>query len=218
MRISELSDRASVPVATVEYYQRERLISHPSERHGYSPEDLRRLRLVRVLVEVGGLNPDQVRDLLGAMAGGTRTPHETFGMVLRTLEGTPSASLADVDPTEDEALVLARRVADRHGWTVDQDTASWRTLVKLLRTLHWLDDADTAVVVEAYAAAADRMTGAEIGVLGLYADEDALVERLVLWTVFGDPLLAALRRIARQHTSGTVFNREFSPADRGSAL
>ncbi len=207
-----------MPVSTVEYYQRERLIAPPTGRYGYRPEDVRRLRLVRVLVEVGGLNPGQVRELLEAMGAEGRTPHETFGLVLRALEHPPTGRDPGVEPVDDEACFLARRIARRHGWTVDPESASWNTLLKLLRTLHWLDEADTEIVVEAYAAAAERLTRAEISVLGMYADQDALVERLVLWTVFGDPLLASLRRIARQDRSRRVFDREPLPDEPGSAL
>lgn len=217
MRISELCDRASVPIATVEYYQREHLIDLPSENRGYRPQDVRRLRLVRVLVEVGGLTPRDVRALLAGMSDTGRTPHETFGLVLRTLEGAEPGTGADVEPVDDGASALARRVAERRGWRMDPRAANWANLVKLLRMLLWLDDANAESVVEAYATAAEQITDAEIRVLGLYADEEALIERLVLWTVLGDPLMASLHRISRHHGSRQVFDDALSPADRGSA-
>jgi DNA-binding transcriptional MerR regulator len=216
VRISELCDRASVPIATVEYYQREHLIDLPSEKHGYRPQDVRRLRLVRVLVEVGGLTPREVRTLFKDMSDTGGTPHKTFGLVLRTLEGADAVADADAAPVDDEAVALARRLAERHGWRMDAQAANWAGLVKLLRTLLWLDAANAEGVVEAYASAAERITDAELRVMGLYADEEALIERLVLWTVFGDPLMASLHRISRLHGSQRVFDDEFSPADRGS--
>ena len=218
MRISELCERASVPIATVEYYQREHLIDLPSEKRGYRPQDVRRLRLVRVLVEVGGLTPRDVRALFKDMSDARRTPHKTFGLVLRTLEGTAAdaAPDTDADQVDDGAVALARRLAERHGWQMDAQEASWAGLVKLLRMLLWLDDANAEWVVDAYASAAEQITDAELQVLGLYADEEALIERLVLWTVFGDPLMASLHRISRLHGSRRVFDDAFSPADRGS--
>ncbi|MFL1381764.1 MULTISPECIES: MerR family transcriptional regulator [unclassified Nocardiopsis] len=218
MHIVELSERASVPVGTVEYYQREGLIEPPGDEDGYGPRELRRLRLVRVLVEVGGLGPGEVRGLLDRMTADGHTPHAMFGLVLNALEGPSRRDDVSLNPGEDPARSLAERLSDRHGWDVDPDTADWSELLKLLRAVLWLDETDAETMVEAYATAADRMTRAEIDVMGLYGDVDALIERLVLWTVFGDPLLAALRRIARKEVSRRRFDREFSPADRGALL
>ncbi|MEV2274701.1 MerR family transcriptional regulator [Nocardiopsis sp. NPDC049922] len=220
MRISELCDRASVPVATVEYYQREHLIDLPSEKHGYRPEDVRRVRLVRALIEVGGLGPAEVRTLLDDMSGSGRTPHKTFSLVLRALNGDTGgepASEPAAEPVDDRASTLARRLADRHGWRMEPRAEHWESLLKVLRMVLWLDDANAEFVVEAYAAAVEQVTAAELQVMGWYADEDALVERVVLWTVLGDRLLASLRQISRKNGSRQVFDQDLSPADRGSA-
>src|SRR6478752_6940457 len=60
MRMKELSEVSGVPVATIKFYQRERLLpagerTHPNQSV-YGDEHLRRIRLIRALIEVGGLS------------------------------------------------------------------------------------------------------------------------------------------------------------------
>ena len=59
MRVAELSRRSGVSVASIKYYLREGLLppgelTSPNQAH-YDEEHLRRLRLVRALLDVGGL-------------------------------------------------------------------------------------------------------------------------------------------------------------------
>ena len=58
MRISELSEASGVPVATLKYYLREGLLppgeSLGATRADYSEDHLRRVRLVRALVDAVG--------------------------------------------------------------------------------------------------------------------------------------------------------------------
>ena len=60
MRISQLAERAGLPVATVKYYQREGLLpegvrSAPNQVQ-YGDAHVRRVRLIRALLETGGLS------------------------------------------------------------------------------------------------------------------------------------------------------------------
>ncbi|MDQ4008931.1 MAG: MerR family transcriptional regulator, partial [Actinomycetota bacterium] len=64
MQMSELARAGGVPVATVKYYLRERLlppgVATSATRSTYDEGHLLRLRLIRALVEVGQLRLDAV--------------------------------------------------------------------------------------------------------------------------------------------------------------
>ncbi|MGO4749491.1 MerR family transcriptional regulator, partial [Streptomyces sp. 2MCAF27] len=68
MRLKELSERSGVSTATIKYYLRERLLP-PGERVSatqaeYGEEHLRRLRLVRALIQVGRVPVATAREVL----------------------------------------------------------------------------------------------------------------------------------------------------------
>ena len=69
MRLAELSERSGVPIATIKYYLREGLLSPGHQINArtaeYDEEHLRRLRLVRALIQVGRLPVATVREVLG---------------------------------------------------------------------------------------------------------------------------------------------------------
>ena len=74
MRIAELGQESGLPVATVKYYLREELLQPgaptAANRAEYDGRHLRRLRLIRILVEVGGLSLRQVGAVLAAIDEG----------------------------------------------------------------------------------------------------------------------------------------------------
>ena len=75
MKISELSARSGLPVATVKYYIRERLLppGAPLARNqaAYSESHLERLKIVRALREDAGLSVREIGRIVGRMVGAT---------------------------------------------------------------------------------------------------------------------------------------------------
>ncbi|GFN02698.1 hypothetical protein Smic_12540 [Streptomyces microflavus] len=90
MRIGELSRRSGVPVPTIKFYVRERLLpagelTSPNQAD-YGPDHERRLRLIRVLLEVGGLSLAAIAEVLEA----ADDPEQPVIRVLgRAAEGVP---------------------------------------------------------------------------------------------------------------------------------
>ncbi|MGB8946164.1 MAG: MerR family transcriptional regulator, partial [Streptomyces sp.] len=83
MRIGELSRRTGVPVPTIKYYVREGLLppgelSSPNQAH-YGETHERRLRLIRALLEVGGLKVSAIAEVLGAVDDPGRPLHKVLG-------------------------------------------------------------------------------------------------------------------------------------------
>jgi len=205
VRIGELSRRSGVPLATIKFYLREGVLP-PGERTApnqarYGPEHLRRLRLVRALVEVGGLGVDAVKTVVAALDADLPL-HEVLGAAHRALSAAPrlpddeaaAAALADVG-----AFLAAR------GWQVAPDAPSRHDLARVLLALRGLGRRGDVDVLAPYADAADALAAVEIATLADAGDRADAVERVVVGTVLFETALAALRRLAQEHHSAQRF-------------
>ena len=113
MRISELATATGVPVHTLKYYLREGLLM-PGEatsrtRAEYGPEHLERVRLVRALVEHGGVGIAGVRSVLDALTAPPPSRHDFLGVAHCALPTT-----GDDAPPSAEVTALLEEL----GWQV----------------------------------------------------------------------------------------------------
>lgn len=200
MRISELSRSADVPLATVKFYLREGVL-HPGQATGatqavYADSHLRRLRLVRALVEVGGLSIAAVRSVLACIDSDDVGMHEVLGAAHSALgPAAPSA----VEPTR------ARQEVRRLGWRVHPDTPALRQLERALAAVESVGLAPSRERLDAYADAALQVAALDVAAVPTTSREQA-VEFVVAGTVLYEPVLLALRRLAQQHVSATRFD------------
>ncbi|MGC5076553.1 MerR family transcriptional regulator [Agrococcus sp. DT81.2] len=190
MRISELSARTGVPVPTIKYYLRERILP-PGERTSatqaqYDEAHERRLRLVRALVEVAGLSIERVRRVLAAV-------------------DEPSASMTELlhratDPGAVGSTPRATAFVHALGWEVPEGLGA---LAELERGLGGLEAAGLDIPRAQLVALADAMDRvAEIEIEGVpTSSSEAAVAYAVLGTELVAPILLSLRRIAHaRHT------------------
>lgn len=193
MRISELSRRSGVPIATIKYYLREGLLHSGTttvRNHAeYGEGHLTRLRLARTLIAVGQLSVSWTRHLLSAMDGDDRTRiHRLLDRALLR-----QSAVAD-EPVE---LTHARAQVDellgQLGWTVPRSTPAGLTLARALSSLHQLGVAVDSDDLSAYAQAAETLAVLEA------STSDASPSGLVARTVLLDVAFVALRRLAYQH-------------------
>jgi DNA-binding transcriptional MerR regulator len=213
VRIAELSRQSGVPVGTIKYYVREGLIS-PGEltspnQAQYDGGHLRRLKLVRALVEVGELSIAETRDVLASMDAPGKTLHETLGKAHRAV--TPSLP-REVD--EESWAVASRQVEElvrRREWQVEADMPAWRLLTQVLATIHALGQDDLALLDD-YADAAERLAEAEVNCVLKRPDVESMLEGMVIGVVLGDTLLAALRRLAQADFSCRLTPETAKPA------
>lgn len=89
MRLAELSARSGVSTATIKYYLREGLL-HPGRRvtatqAEYDEGHLRRLRLVRALIQVGKIPVASAREVLAALQDGDLDRNERLGSAVWAL-------------------------------------------------------------------------------------------------------------------------------------
>ncbi len=204
MKISELSQRSGVSVASVKFYVREGLLppgvpTAPNQA-SYDDEHERRLRLIRALVDGGGLSLANVRAALRAVDDDTTTLHDAFGAVMHALD--ERAQAVDADTAAAEAGVrdwLARR-----GWRIDPGAPAPLALAELLVTLQRFGVPLTIDAFDAEADAAAARACAEVAYARAQPNRGAAVETMVLGTVVIERIFAQLRRLALEAESARL--------------
>ena len=198
--IVELAERSGVPAATIKYYVRDGVLP-PGERISgkrteYSESHLRRLRLVRTLLEVGKLSTASVLDVLTALDAPGLDITYAFEIAQRAL--TRSVVATAGEPSAD-ALARVDAVSERAGWAYSSGNIGRAIAAQVIDASAgsglYLDDEH----LDAYAAAADTVAAADMAALRDIADRSSAAEVMVIGTVLGDPLSAGLRRIAQTH-------------------
>ncbi|MGW8378849.1 MerR family transcriptional regulator [Streptomyces sp. ODS28] len=184
MRIGELARRTDVPAPTIKYYTREGLLP-PGERTGpnqvrYGEAHVRRLRLIRALLDVGGLSVAAARDLLSEADA-----YEGAEEAAEAPDATPDA------PSGTEAECEVDELARRYGWSTDPDNPGRRALVRIVAACRDLGRHELLGLLDRYADAVRQLAAAERE-LAPRAGEGA-----VLATVLGDAALTAMRRMSQ---------------------
>jgi len=200
-----------VPVSAIKYYTREGMLpagerTSPNQV-AYSDEHVRRLRLIRAMLEVGGMSVAGAREVLAVVDMPGAGVNEMFGRAQEALGRPVERRSADSSSVEDRQL--AEREVDellkRHGWhdeslsrAQDQSSAGLAQVVAAYRAL---GQNELLTLLDSYADAAARLAAAELDVIAALPTTDSKVEGVVLGTVLGDAAMAALRRIAQKDTS-----------------
>jgi DNA-binding transcriptional MerR regulator len=204
MRISELSRRSGLSVATLKYYLREGLLppgvsDGPANQADYDETHLHRLHLIRTLIEVGGLRIADVRAVVDAICDPALDRHEMLAVAHSALSGR-----ADDGPADDVAR-QARTDVDAYltelDWRSRADTPARAVLAEALAALRRLGRDVDPHVFDGYAQAADTLAAREIDSIDADAPRDQLVESMVIGTVIYETALVALRRLAQANHS-----------------
>jgi len=194
MRISELSSASAVSVGTIKYYLREGLLpagerTSPTTAE-YTDAHLERLRLIRALLDEGGLGIDGVRRVLAALD----VPDPAHLDLMATAQDALLAESGDDHPDDTRARAwLARR-----GWPAlpDQDPlpgrleAAWAACERA-----GIEIGDAAM--DRYADAVEQVARVDVASVPT-GDPTAAVHRVVVGTVMIDPVLSALRLLAQR--------------------
>jgi DNA-binding transcriptional MerR regulator len=210
MRVAELSRATGVPVATIKYYLREGLLppgrrTSPNQAQ-YNETHVRRLKMIRALVDVGLLSVAAAKDVLSAVDRPGEPVHEVLG--------TAAAGLTTTPPTGSAASRRAARhqveqLIESRGWTANADAPAGRTLIHAVTTLHELGRADLADLLEPYAAMCAELAEIDVAAVSRGAGAEEVVEGMVIGTVIGEVMLSAVRRLAHQHVAARL--RDWRP-------
>jgi DNA-binding transcriptional MerR regulator len=208
VRISELSAAAGVPIPTIKFYLREGLLL-PGRRRAtnqadYDESHVRRLRLIRALVEVGDLPLSSVRRAIVAVDDPSLSMHDALGVALRAIAPTPPA--AD-DPSVAEARAEIDDFLEGLQWQVSADAPGRGQLAIALATLRRLEwpSAGPSLFLR-YARVAEQLAVREVQrTTPAESTRAEIMERVVVGAVVFDAVVSALRRLAQEHRSALRF-------------
>jgi DNA-binding transcriptional MerR regulator len=194
--VSELAERADLPLATVKYYLRAGLLPPGRVTGPRSAEyDQSHLRLLRALREVGGAPVSSLQAIVDALEDPTRSTHDLFCEISDDL----SPPLPEERPTAEVDRTLDA-VIEGVGWSgVRADAGARRRLAAVVQ----LGGSELLTVnpeiLASYARLADELCRAEIAMVDTTKDRQGTLEDMVVGeAVFGE-ILALLRRLGHEH-------------------
>jgi DNA-binding transcriptional MerR regulator len=215
MRIAELSARSGVPIPTIKYYLREGLldpgVARAANQADYSERHVQRLRLIRALIDVGGVPVAAARDVVAALGRTDLSPHELLGVAHEAVAPTrhpDRASDAWRQARHDAETFVAGR-----GWRIGPESAAMNQLADVLAALTALEVSEVLATLDAYADAALTLARVEVDNVIARVEPARMLELVVLGTVLGEALFAALRLLAHEQASAA----RLAAAERDSA-
>ena len=194
-----------MPLSAVKYYQRENLLpegerSAPNQV-SYGEDHVRRLRLVRALIETGGLSVAATKEVIQTLDSDETPLAETFAVAQHAMSSPRT--------TESEPRARARErvlaLAASRGWAISANNPGIDAAARALDGLLAIDFDAPAAYLGAYADAAAAVAAADLGILTTRAQPDQIAELMVIGSVLGDPMFAGLRRLAHENATHDLF-------------
>lgn len=214
MRLAELSERSGVSTATIKYYLREGLLAPGRQVNAttseYDESHLRRLRLVRALIQVGRVPVATAKEVLQHVGDASLGRTIRLGAALWALPQGP-------EPDEqDPAVAAARHEVDKLlqglGWETARELASLspvhRSLVTAVAALIRLGYPWDAELMTPYAELMRQVAQRDLDFLETHGSEEEKVETAVAAAVLFEPVLRALHRLAQEEESARRYGLE----------
>ncbi|MEU6841546.1 MerR family transcriptional regulator [Streptomyces sp. NPDC046716] len=207
MRLAELSERGGVPVGTIKYYLREGLLP-PGRRLSktqaeYGEAHLRRLNLVRALIQVGRVPVATAREVLRHVDDDSLGTTFRLGAAMWSLPQPPEAP-AD-DPLTAEVTEAVDWCLGEVGWEHAREigalSPSYRQLITTVATVVRLGYASDPAILLAYARRMDEVARLDMERLDDLAGDAEKAELVVAAALLFEPVLLALRRLAQEEHS-----------------
>lgn len=205
MKISELSSRSGVPVATVKFYVREGLVASGERTSAnqvqYDETHVARLRLVRAFIDVGGLSVAGAKAVLAAIDDESLPFGVAVGVAAHSLPVLPASEGATTGRGKRDLEAL---IAER-GWIVDETNAGRALTARVIDDYAALGREDLITSLATYADAAEAVAKVDIQLVAEAAGRADQTATVVIGTVLGDALFAGLRRIAHENAARSQF-------------
>jgi DNA-binding transcriptional MerR regulator len=214
MRLAQLSERSGVSTATIKYYLREGLLAPGRQINAttaeYDEEHLRRLRLVRAMIQVGRVPVATVREVLGHVDDDSLPRAIRLGASVWALPQVP-------EPDTDDEFVQGARAAmeellETLGWTHAQSLApvspSFRSLVVAAAALRRIGYDWNPEMLVPYARLMHQVAELDMDFMESHVSEAEKAEVAVLGVVLVEPMLRALHRLAQEEESTRRYGLE----------
>lgn len=200
MRMTELSQRSGVPIPTIRYYIREGLLppgqfTSPNQAM-YDDSHVRRLTLIRAMVEVGEMPIAAVGKLFRHLQTKEGDEFATLGLVQYSL-------VRDLSPPAADTLARVQELLDRLGWQVREHNPARSVLATTIEALERLGYEDVLGLLDSYAAAARDLAEDEVDLVLARDGLDNRAGAVVVIGILGDAMLGALRRMAQENATAT---------------
>jgi DNA-binding transcriptional MerR regulator len=203
MRIAELSRKSGIPVPTIKYYLREGLLppgelSSPNQAR-YGEEHLRRLQLVRALLEVGRLPIASIKEVLREIDRPNPNVHTAMGYALKAIghEEPGSEQRREVD-----------ELIERQGWQVAPGAAAREVVAEVIGALRRLGATTMLDRLDDLAELSGRIGEIDLEIVADQRSPEEMVYSAVVGAVLGDRLLAGLRRLAQESASAKRYGHK----------
>ncbi|WP_138907357.1 MerR family transcriptional regulator [Streptomyces chryseus] len=205
MPLSELSRQTGVPVRALQMYVHMELFrAEPA----YDERHVRRIALIKTLLDVGGVPYSVVRDILRRIDASPHSLHDILETVQYAL---PVRGTASEEGEWTRARERAERFAEARNWRVNAENPAWHTLTQVLVACEWLEQDDLVRLLDTYADALERVGEAEVALQRRQPDPDSATASMVTCAVLGDVALSALHRLVHEHYSSLAEQEETHP-------
>ncbi|MEY9845030.1 MerR family transcriptional regulator [Streptacidiphilus sp. MAP5-3] len=207
MRLAELSRNSGVSTATIKFYLREGLLPPGRQINAsnaeYDEEHLRRLRLIRAMIQVGRIPVATVRQVLGHIDDDSLSGSIRLGAAMWALPQVP-------EPDEEDKHIRSVRedvdaLLEQLGWTnalaLRTISPSYRSLVLALASFRRLGYGESAELLVPYAKLMQQMANLDLDFMETHPSKAEQVEVAVLGAVLLEPALTALHRLAQEEES-----------------
>ena len=220
VKISELSDVTGVTVATLKYYLRESLLHAGSltavNQADYDDSHVRRVRLVRALLQLGRLSIVDVQSVVAAVDDDSISIHDAFGVAQDALVPARDRS----GPAYKTALADVAAFVRRHKLRVRPDAevrAMLADAVVTLEELRFGDALGTPRLSTLDGLVPTILAIAETEVASTPTDvtRTEQMEYTVVGTITFEVVYAAIRRLALEHASEIRFGNPQKPRRTG---
>lgn len=206
MKISQLCDQTGVSVASIKFYLREGLLPSgertSANQAEYGDTHVERLRLIRALIDIGGLSVATARRVLEAVDSPELPLDYVFGIAQYAVS---DATLYEPIDPESIGLRTVDAVIERMGWDVTDENPGRHGAARVLDTYAELGHSHLAEISQNYVEAAELIARSDLDAVAKRVDVRDMAETVVVGTVLGDGLVASLRRIAQEHIAHQMF-------------
>ncbi|MFH9862411.1 MerR family transcriptional regulator [Streptomyces sp. NPDC017202] len=214
MRLAELSERSGVSTATIKYYLRQGLLRPGRQVNAttaeYDEGHLRRLRLVRAMIQVGGVPVATVREVLGHVDDDSLGRTVRLGAALWALPHVPEPDADDefLRAAHREAGELLLTLGWRNAELLTSISPAYRSLVVAVAAMRRLGYDWDAELLVPYARLMHRAAALDLDFVETRESEAERIEAAVLSAILVEPMLQALHRLAQEEESAWRYGFE----------